>query len=71
MIDKIWAAVGRATFLPTEGKAHVGVGTICVGGVGGQNLLSGWGGVVRCYSRRRRCKGAGPGSAAGVMVNVV
>jgi hypothetical protein len=73
MINEIWAPVGSATFLPAERKAHVRVGTICVGGVGRQDLLGGLsgGGVVRGYRRRRLGRGAGPGSAAGVVVDVV
>ena len=70
MINEIWATVGGATFLPAERKAHVRVGTICVGGVGRQDLLGGLCGG-RGHSRRRLGKGAGPGSAARVVVDVV
>jgi hypothetical protein len=73
MINEIWAAVGSATFLPAEGKAHVGVRTICVGGIRRQDLLGGLsgGGAVRGYSRRRLGSRAGPGSLARVVVDVV
>jgi hypothetical protein len=73
MINEIWAAVGSATFLPAERKAHVRVGTICVGGVGRQDLLGGLsgGGVLRGYGRRRLGKRTGPGSPASVVVDVV
>ena len=74
MVNKIWAAVGSATFLPAERKAHIRVRTICVGVVGRQDLLGGLGGsgggVVSGHSRRLS-GWAGPGSAACGVVDVV
>ena len=79
VVDKIWAAVSSATFLPTEGQAHVGVGAIGIGRIGGKDLLGSLdGGRGRCRGRGGRGDGGGsvrgwasPGGGAGVMVDKV
>jgi len=38
MVNEIWAAVGNATFLPAERKAHARVRIIRIGGIGCQDL---------------------------------